>query len=92
MIEYTEEELARFAPNNEILGKLQDARAAGDTEAESQFFCQLVLPAVSLLMMKENLGPEYIKARGLNTSEAERVFGMDWLERDNDELAKLLHS
>ena len=92
MIEYTPQELARFSANDEILGKLQEARATGDHEAEKAFFRQLVIPAVSLLMMKENLGSDYIKDEGLNTSEAERVFGKDWLERDNDELAKLLYS
>ncbi|TCS59953.1 hypothetical protein [Varunaivibrio sulfuroxidans] len=92
MIEYTKEELERFAPNDPVLDKLQEATERGDEEAEIRYFRQLILPAVSLLVMKETMGAEWVVEQRLNTSEAVRVFGEDWLERDdNDELAKRLY-
>jgi len=92
MIEYTREELDRFAPNDEIISELIAANKAGDEEMASELRKRLVMPAVTLLVTLECAGAQWIIDEGWDTSEAERVFGPNWLEReDYDEMAKKLY-
>lgn len=82
MIEYTKEDLTRFKGNHEIFRKMREAEARGDEAAEEELFRQLVLPAESLLAAKEAMGADWVRQEKLNTSEAVRKYGKDWLDRD----------
>jgi len=90
MIHYTDEELERLAPNDEILPKVIEAQRRGDNALAMELRRQMIYPPVALLGLKRNLGPNWIRESGFNTIEAERKFGKDWLERDNEELTKIL--
>ena len=91
MIEYTEEELERLAPNDDILPLINAAVKAGDREEEVRQIKRLVLPAGACLTLKANRGAEAVRNGGYNVSEAMIKFGPDWLEKDDDELLKLFH-
>lgn len=82
MIEYTKEDLERFKANHALLKKLADAEARADEAAEDEIWRQIVIPAESLLATKLSFGADWIRREGLNTSEAERKWGKDWLDRD----------
>jgi len=92
MIEYTAEELERFAPNDAIFPVMQAAISRGDQQTEDECMRKLILAPASLLMMKMSLGSDRIIENGYNTTEAIRKFGDDWLERDNEELIDILHA
>ena len=91
MIEYTEEELERLAPNDDILPLINAAAKAGDWNEELRLMTKLVLPAGACLTLKANLGADLVRERGYDVSEAVIKFGTDWLEKDDDELVKLFH-
>ena len=91
MIEFTEEELERLAPNDDILPLVNAAAEAGDREEEIRQFKRLVLPAGACLTLKATHGAEEVRNGGYNVSEAQLRFGPDWLEKDDDELVKLFH-
>lgn len=82
MIEYTKEDLKRFKGNHEIFRKMREAEARGDEAAEEELLRHLVIPAESLLASKLSMGAAWLRAQGLNMSEAERKYGKDWLDRD----------
>lgn len=86
MIEYTKEGQDRFALNDINFPKLQAAIDRGDEEAEFELRKLIIMPAETLLSAMISRGADWIRERGWNTSEAERVFGKDWMERD---IAKL---
>ena len=91
MLEYTRVELERFACNDRIMTLMMAARDAGDREEEKRLFKQMLLPAESCLLLKYSRGVEELRTGGYNLTEAEKLFGPDWLERDNDELRTILH-
>lgn len=82
MVEYSDEDLERFAPNDKVLPKLLDARKRGDEEEENRLMREMIYPAESLLGMKESLGADWIREMGLRTDEADRKYGKGWLDRD----------
>lgn len=83
MIEYSEQELERFAPNDAILPQVLEAEARGDKALARELRKKMVIPAESLLMARDVMGAEWIRAEGLNTSEAERKWGENWMDRDD---------
>jgi len=91
VITYTKDELERLAPNDAVIEKYLAAVEAGDTEEQTKCFRQFIHPPVTMLVLKETMGAEWIIEQGLDTSEADRKFGPGWMERDNDELAAILH-
>ena len=91
MIEFTEEELERLAPNDDILPLISAAAKAGDWDEELRLMTKVVLPAGACLTLKANLGADVVRERGYNVSEAELKFGPQWLDKDDDELLKLFH-
>ena len=91
MLEYTREELERFACNDRIMTLMLAAGEAGDWEEEKRLLKQMLLPAESCLLLKSTHGVEELRTGGYNLTEAEKLFGPDWLERDNDELRAILH-
>ena len=91
MLEYTREELERFACNDRIWELYRAAREADDREEEKRLFKQILLPAESCLLLKCTRGAEELRTGGYILTEAEKLFGPDWLERDDDELIAILH-
>jgi len=79
MIEYTKEDLERFAPNDVLLDQLDVAQEAGDLELVAKVRQKIIYPAESLLAFRDNMGAEEIIAMGLNDSECVRKYGKDWL-------------
>lgn len=82
MVEYTDEDLARFAPNDDVLPRLLDARRRGDQAEEDRLMREMIYPAEALLGFKEALGAAWIREKGIRTDEADRKFGKGWLDRD----------
>jgi hypothetical protein len=81
MTTLTDTDLVRFAPNDVVLPQLLDAIQRGDDAEEQRLMSQMIYPAASLLVLKEFLGADWIRAMGLRTDEADRAFGKDWLDR-----------
>jgi len=79
----------RIAHNADILPQLNAAITSGDELTAQALLSKLRLPAVSLLILEEAFGKEAVAE--LDTSEAERVFGRDWMEGDHDKHADKLH-
>lgn len=92
MIEYTDDELKRYAVNDEILAQVIEAERSGDKAHAMELRRKMVYPPAALLGLKESLGADWIREHGLDTTEADRKFGKGWMERDNAELEKLLWS
>jgi Recombinase. len=82
MINYSAEDLERFAPNDELLDKLFDAEKRGDEAAAEEIRRQILYPAETLLAIKETRGADWLRRRGWRLDEAERKYGKDWLDRD----------
>lgn len=80
----------RLAHNAELLPQLNAAIAAGDFQAAERLIRKSQPTAGLLLVLKESFGAESVD--GMDTSEAERVFGLDWMDRDFYELLQILHS
>ena len=83
--------MERFACNDRIMDLIVAARDADDWEEEERLFKQLLLPAESCLLLKSTRGVEELRTGGYILTEAEKLFGPDWLERDDDELRTILH-
>lgn len=84
MADYTDDDLNRFAQNDELLPLVLDAALRGDTAEESRVMQQMIYPAESLLWLKDFLGADQVRAMGLRTDEADRKFGKGWLDRHVD--------
>jgi hypothetical protein len=80
----------RIAHNAKLLPQLNAAIAAGDFQAAERLLRKSQPAAGLLLVLKESFGAESVE--GLDTREAERVFGADWKERDFHELVSKLHA
>ena len=78
----TEAEKAGMSENCAILAESHAAFKAGDHEAEWAWLALAELPAHALLSAKKRNGAEWIRAKGLRTDAAEKVYGKDWLDRD----------
>lgn len=79
---FTEADLERFAPNDELIPKLIAAEKRGDEEAADAIRRQIIYPAETLLAIKETEGADWLIQRGWRLDEAERKYGKDWLYRD----------
>jgi len=82
MVEYSKQELERFASNDAILPQLLDAKKRGDAARAAELRSQIIYPAEALLAVKETRGADWIRARNLRTDDADRKYGADWLDRD----------
>lgn len=82
MIEYSKEDLERFAPNDDVLPALLDAVKRGDEAEEHRLMKLMIYPAESLMGFKEAFGADWIRQMGLRTDEADRKYGKGWLDRD----------
>lgn len=82
MVEYSDDDLERFAQNDSVLPKLIDARRRGDQAEEERLMREIIYPAESLLGLKETLGADWIREKGIRTDEADRKYGKGWLDRD----------
>jgi len=56
------------------------AEHAGDEEASDQWLALAEIPAYALMACKKREGAEYIRAKGYNTADADRVYGPGWLD------------
>jgi len=83
MIEYTQEDFKRFAPNDALLSKLFAAEKEGNDELAAEIRKKIVYPAEALLAFRDNMGAEEIIAMGLNDSECVRKYGKDWLYNES---------
>lgn len=54
---------------------------AGDKEGAKAIYRTLPLPAEFLKLTKESFGSQMLKDIGYNYSEAEALYGKDWLDR-----------
>jgi len=76
------EDLLREGSMNLVyLAESQEAGAAGDKEASWAWLSMAKLPASSLFIIKECSGAQFIRDMGFDTSNADAVYGADWLER-----------
>lgn len=58
-----------------------EAEARGDIEEAERILMSVPLTPNMAKIVKEVWGKEYIKNSSLNFSEAEEVYGKDWLDR-----------
>ena len=54
---------------------------AGDEEGATRLIKTTPLPHYIAKVIKEKVGPDYLRNSGWNLSEAEAKFGSDWLSR-----------
>jgi len=78
-----------YATPSQLEGLSQDAiyvvesmaaEDAGDEEASDQWLALAEIPAYALMACKKNGGADYIRSKGLNTADADRVYGPGWLD------------
>src|SRR3546814_16066750 len=81
MVDYTEEDLERFAPNDALLQQLGEAEARGDEAAVDAIRRQLIYPAETLLALKETRGADWLRRKGWRLDETDRKYGKAWLDR-----------
>jgi len=62
--------------------EFQEADCAGDEETAWAWLRFVELPAHSLMGLKNRLGAQFIRDKGLNTAPADAVYGAGWLDRD----------
>ncbi|SOD98560.1 hypothetical protein [Caenispirillum bisanense] len=74
---------AGMSENCAILAESLAAGKAGDEEAAWQWLALAELPAHSLMSAKKLNGADWVRAKGLRTETAEKVYGKDWLDRDH---------
>ena len=77
----TDEEIAEAKEQSKILDAIQDARDRGDRAAELELNKKFLVPAETLMTMKEMDGPEWIRERCYNTKKADEKYGPGWLDR-----------
>lgn len=53
----------------------------GDEEGSRAIYRTIPIPADLLKLIKDGFGPEILKRIGYNYSEAEALYGKDWLDR-----------
>ena len=63
------------------MGEADMARKAKDDAGFWQWLSLTELPAHSLAVMKLWYGANFIRGTGFDTTEADEVYGTDWLER-----------
>ena len=73
--------MRRSGMNMVYLCESQEADNAGDTEASWAWLAKAVLPAHTLLRLKERRGAQFIRDLGFPTTKADAAYGKDWLDR-----------
>jgi len=56
-------------------------KKAGDREGYERLMKTIPLPSYHAKVIKERIGPDYLKNGGWNLAEAEAEFGQNWLSR-----------
>jgi len=64
-----------------LAGKLLELRKAGDDEGASRLIRSMPMPPYLAKIYKEKVGAKQLVESGWNLSEAEAVFGSDWLNK-----------
>ena len=81
--EEQEERLRTFHGNirQVYIAEADRARQAKDRETFWQWLSLTKLPAYYLSFLKLRYGAEFIRGTGLDTTDADKAYGSDWLER-----------
>lgn len=82
MVEYSKEDLDRFAINDELLDLLNDAEERGDDKLVKELRGKMIWPAETLLATRDSRGADWLLEMGYNLVEAERKYGKDWLHNE----------
>jgi len=64
------------------LAESQEADKFGDAAASWAWLALSELPAHSLMRLKKSRGAQFIREMGFNTTNAEKRYGVDWLDRE----------
>ena len=77
------EELLRTGRQNLVyLCESQRAGMAGDEDAAWAWLALAKLPAETLLMLKMNMGAQFVRENGFDTELADAAYGEGWLDRE----------
>jgi len=57
------------------------AGAAGDEDSAWTWMSMIELQAPSLLYLKKQYGPDFLREWGFNTKQADQTYGPDWLDK-----------
>jgi len=57
------------------------ASGAGDYDAAWAWMAMIELQAPSLLFLKKQYGPDFLREWGFNTRQADQTYGPDWLDK-----------
>lgn len=79
---YTQDDLERFASNDDLLELLDAAEERDDAELVMKLRGQIIWPAESLLATRNSRGADWLVKMGFNLSEADRKYGANWLQND----------
>ncbi|MDR2614781.1 MAG: hypothetical protein LBC91_05625 [Candidatus Accumulibacter sp.] len=76
----TEADRQGLSQNAVYLSEALEANTAGDMDTAWQWLALAELTPSSLLSCKANLGADFIREKGLNTTPADREYGPGWLD------------
>lgn len=76
----TPEQLEGLSYNSTCVIEAIAASEAGDEETCWKWFALAEIPAYALMACKKNKGANFIRSKGLNTADADRVYGPGWLD------------
>lgn len=65
----------------DLMSAASQLEDAGDEEGADTIYRLFPLPASFVKGMKDDFGPEFLKRLNFNYTEAENLYGKDWLER-----------
>ncbi|PCI39887.1 MAG: hypothetical protein COB46_07840 [Rhodospirillaceae bacterium] len=88
-IEYSEMDLMRINRNEAIIKRRCIEQIRGDANYS---FHDIIIPANCCFLAKKQKGASWIKKQGWDISEAEWLFGKNWLERSDKELDEIMKS
>jgi len=74
------DELVGLSQNAIYIVESMAAEDAGDEEASNQWLALAEIPAHALMACKKSAGADFIRSLGLNTADADRVYGPGWLD------------
>jgi len=55
---------------------------AGDEDSAWTWLAMIELQAPSLLYLKNQYGPDFLREWGFNTKQADQTYGPDWLDKE----------
>lgn len=64
-----------------LIDEAYKLRISGDEEGAEAIYKTIPVPASYVKRIKESFGPDVLKRIGYNYSEAEELYGKDWLDR-----------